>query len=337
MRRPFVRVVLGVLVAGSLGCSQQPPEDAAETAYQTMREVWQEVETAEEKAKLAEEFLAAHPTHERAPGLVSSELYYRGEELDQPQVAYDVAKAVLDATDDPERRFEIAMAMRQTAARVGQPMALGAIVAGLAEHRPLTYSEHVDVIDAATAEELWPVVLEHSEAAIVLATADQYRKDNEDRELSEEEVAKGAARRQGTALAAKGWALARTDQVDEAMAVFQSADQVTPRSYLGVADTDLPVYWGRTLLGRGEVDAAIALLAPAAIFGAAEGATDALREAFVARTGSDEAFEEFLWQSRQQHARVIDDVAAKDYQGTLTSLADVRQDKALLLAFWFPT
>lgn len=337
MRRPFVTVVLGLLCAGTFACSQQPPEDVAETAYQAMREAWQEVETAEEKAKLAEDFLAAHPTHERAPGLVSAELYYRGEELDQPRVAYDVARAVLDATEDPERRFEIAMAMRETAAEVGEPMELGMIVAGLSEHRPLTYSEHTDVVDAAVDEELWPLVLEHSEAALALATEDQYRKDNEDRELTDEMVAKGAALRQGVAMAAKGWALANSDQVDQALEVFQAASDVTPRSYLGVADTDLPVFWGRTLLARGEAGSAVELLGPAAIFGSAEGAMDALREAYVARTGSDEAFEEFLWQSRQQHARVVDDVTAMDYQGTAHSLADLRQDKVMLLAFWFPT
>ncbi len=337
MARTLLTALLMAALVGGLGCGRAPSEEAAELAYQELREVWNETDSSEEKARLAEDFLTTYPASERAARLVPSALYHLGDVLGRPQEAYDLAARVLEATRDPERRFSIAMAMRSTAADLGRPVDLASIVADLSGHRPLLYSEHTSVVEAAFDEGLWDLALSHGEAAHALATEAAFRADNPDREQSAEDVSQGVARRQGVALAAKGWALANLGRVEEALELFEAADRVTPRSYLGVPDSDLPVFWGRTLLARGEHEGAIELLAPAAIFGATEGAMEALRESYTAREGSDAGFDDYLWQSRQRHARVIDDAMIADYDGRLRSLADIRQDRAMLLAFWFPT
>ena len=61
-----------------------------------------------------------------------------------------------------------------------------------------------------------------------------------------------------------------------------------------------------------------------------------LREAYAAKHGSEDGFDEFLWSTRNTHAKVADDFELLDYEGNPYSLAEAN-GKVTLLAFWFPT
>jgi hypothetical protein len=123
-----------------------------------------------------------------------------------------------------------------------------------------------------------------------------------------------------------------------AFARFAAADDLGSVSYLRVPNTPLFSFWGRAALGEGDLDSAVELLGAEAAFGNDGSAAEVyLREAFVAKNGDEEGFEEFLWATRSELATTIDDFRLLDYEGNEISMANVSTGKVTLLAFWFPT
>jgi hypothetical protein len=255
-----------------------------------------------------------------------------------PQGAYDVVSAALEHIEDPEQRFEVSMEMLGLADSVEVPLELAEVANKLGAHRPLTYSEHQQVFETAVDLEEWMVADEHSLAALEIATPEAYRADYPDREFSEEDIAERVQRRQATALAYDGWAAYNMGDTELAFARFAAADDIGSVSYLGVPNTPLYTFWGRAALGEGDFDSAVELLGAEAAFGNdGSGAEIYLREAYAAKNGDEEGFDEFLWATRSELATTVDDFSLLDYAGNEISMADVSTGKVTLLAFWFPT
>ena len=101
-------------------------------------------------------------------------------------------------------------------------------------------------------------------------------------------------------------------------------------------DTPLLRYWGLALLKTGDFDQALEKLAPEAVMGGDEEALHGLKEAYVARSGGEQGFEEYVWRTREELAPRIADFTLPDYEGTPLALSSL-QGKVILLAFWFPT
>ncbi len=142
---------------------------------------------------------------------------------------------------------------------------------------------------------------EHAAAALELATPEAYLANYPDREFTDEEVADRVAARKANALAANGWALFNQGETEAALARFEEADAVGGASYLGLPSSELYSYWGRALLSEGDLDRAIELLGAETAFGNnGSGSETYLREAYVAKNGDEEGFDEFMWSTRNQ-------------------------------------
>lgn len=327
-----------VAVAGILllaGCADDPGL-TAEEAYQVAREAYYEAETPEEKARIAEEYLASWPDSERAPGLAEALLYYRGEELDDPEGAYRIVSEVLTHVEDPERRFAIGMALVPVAHEVGEPLDPASLAAELAAYRPLTFTEHMDVVDAAEEIDAWRTARDHASDALGLATPEAWRADYPEQEADAAEVAERARKRRAAALAHLGWAQHHLGETDEALATFASAEAVTDTNYVGIPETPLGSYWGRALVDVGRPGEALEKLAPDAVMGGDEDARAALRRAFEATRPDDDDFTEYLWSLRERFAPPVDEFTLTDYDGEQVSLSDFN-GQVVMLAFWFPT
>lgn len=327
------------IISLSLACGQQPPDTRdATAAYDELRAAYDAAETAEEWLPQAEAFLETYPKSEQAPEVASEVLYYRGDELGDPVGAYAVVSKLLDRVDDPTRRFEIGMELAPTARKTGQPIDLTAFVTALEAQRPLTFSEHKDVMDQAAADSNWTLLEQQAKAGLEQATADAYRADYPDRELDDARVERAVASRRGEALAAEAWAAFNLDRRDEAFDLFSQADEAMPRSYLGVPTGPLPLYRGRALIRTGQAEEALDVLAPAALFGNDQtDAMDLLRAAWAGTGRQPELLDGWIDTARKRLAPIVDDVRLASYDGELHSLDDLRKDKVMLLAFWFPT
>ena len=338
MSRRITILALVALVGLAGACAKQEQESPAEGAWSELVEAWNGLETAEEKAALAESYLAEFPDTEHSGSMAGVVVYYRGHEMEDPQGAYDVVAPVFEQIEDPEQRFAVGMEMISLADSVEVPLELAEVANSLGAHRPLTYSEHQQVFETAIDLEEWMVADEHSLAALELATPEAYRADYPDREFSDEDLAERVQRRQATALAYDGWATYNLGDTELAFERFTAADDVGSVSYLGVPNTPLYTFWGRAALGEGDFDSAIEFLGAEAAFGNdGSGAEVYLREAYAAKNGDEEGYDEFLWATRNELATSVDDFTLLDYEGNEISLANVSTDKVTLLAFWFPT
>jgi hypothetical protein len=338
MSRKTTTVILVVLVGLAGACAKQEQTSPAEQAWSELVEAWNGLETAEEKAAIAEQYLAEFPDTEHSGSMAGVVVYYRGHEMGDPQGAYDVVAPVFEQIEDPEQRFSVGMEMLGLADSVEVPLELTKIADELAAQRPLTYGEHQQVFETATELEEWSIAAAHASAASNLATPEAYRADYPDREFSDEDVAERAGRRKATSLAYGGWAAYNNGDTELAFARFADADDVGSVSYLGVPNTPLYTFWGRAALGEGDLDSAIKMLGAEAAFGNdGAGAEVYLRQAYAAKNGDQQGFDEFLWATRNELATTIDDFTLLDYEGNEISMSEVSTGKVTLLAFWFPT
>jgi hypothetical protein len=338
MSRKTTILALIVLVGLAGACAKQEQASPAEEAWSGLVEAWNGLETAEDKTALAENYLAEFPDTEHSGSMAGVVVYYRGHEMEDPQGAYNEVASVFERIEDPEQRFAVGMEMLSLADSVEVSLELAEVANSLGAHRPLTYSEHQQVFETAVDLEEWMVADEHSLAALEIATPEAYRADYPDREFTDEDIAERVQRRQATALAYDGWAAYNMGDTELAFARFASADDVGSVSYLGVPNTPLYTFWGRAALGEGDFDSAVELLGAEAAFGNdGSGAEVYLREAYAAKNGDEEGYDEFLWATRNELATTVDDFTLLDYEGNEISMADVSTGKVTLLAFWFPT
>ena len=338
MSRKTTILTLVVLVGLAGACAKQEQASPAEEAWSGLVEAWNGLESAEDKTALAENYLAEFPDTEHSGSMAGMVVYYRGHEMEDPQGAYDVVAPVFEQIEDPEQRFAVGMEMLSLADSVDVPLELAQVANSLGAERPLTYSEHQQVFETAIDLEEWMVADEHALAAMEMATPETYRADYPDREFTDEDIAERVQRRRATALAYDGWALYNMGDTELAFSRFAAADEVGSVSYLGVPNTPLYTFWGRAALGEGDFDSAIELLGAEAAFGNdGSGAEVYLREAYAAKNGDEEGFDEFLWATRSELATTVDDFSLLDYAGNEISMADVSTGKVTLLAFWFPT
>jgi tetratricopeptide (TPR) repeat protein len=339
MSRRATILTLCVLVGLAGACAKQEQATTpAEEAFGALRTAWSEAETSEAKTQLAEDYLAQFPDTEHSGSMAGAIVYYRGNDMEDPEGAYEIVSAALEQIEDPEQRFGVSMELLGLSDSVDVPLDIAVVAIELGAVRPLTYSEDISVVETATDLEEWTVADEHALGALELASPEIYRADYPDREFTDEEVASRVGRRKALALAYDGWALYNLGDTELAFERFEAADEAKSLTYLGVPNTPLYEFWGRAALGEGRYDRAIELLGMETLFGEdGSGAEPYLREAYAAKNGDDDGFDEFLWATRSELATSVDDFELLDYDGNPVTLSDVGDDKVMLLAFWFPT
>jgi tetratricopeptide (TPR) repeat protein len=338
MNRRISIIALVLLVGLAGACAKSDDVDPAEKAWSDLSEAWNGLETAEEKTALAEDYLARFPDTEHSGRLAARVVYYRGQDLGDPQGAYDTVSAALDQIEDPEQRFEVGMRLFDLSDSVDVDLDIAEVAGALAAVRPLTFDEHEWVAGTGIDLEEWSLAMKYADAAAEIATPEVLRADYPDREFSEAQVAQMVGLRRATSLTNAGWAAYNMGNTELAHDRFTAADEVHCVNYLGVPKTPLYTYWGRTALAEGDFDKAIELLAAETLFSEdSSRAEPYLREAYVAKNGDDEGFDEFLWATRNALARTVDDFTLPDFNGNEINLAEASAGKVTLLAFWFPT
>jgi tetratricopeptide (TPR) repeat protein len=316
-----------VLVA----CGQAPVEEA--DPFEAVQQAYRDAETGEEWLPTAWAFLEEHPENEHVPWVTARVLYHQGDEMADQEGAVDLVMSALERATDPEVRFEIATQVAAEAAELGRTVDLATIADDLVAVRPLTFSDNLDLMEAGSEFGEWALVHSAASAGLEQATPETYRADYPDRELTDEEIRESADRRRAMALSWLGWAQFQQGGVDEAMTSFEEAAAVMPTNYFGVAGEPLPRLWGQALLASSVPEDGLQMLAAADLFAGDEEAKEIVEPILAARDDRDA----ILAAVRDRFARPIDDATLADYDGEMHSLAQLREDKVMLLAFWFPT
>jgi tetratricopeptide (TPR) repeat protein len=177
--------------------------------------------------------------------------------------------------------------------------------------------------------------IEKGEALDEQATLALLHKEIKSRQESIADAERAGRRRRAYCKAYQGWAAANLGQYETALASFTSGADDTSYSLLGVDETPLHLFWGKTLTLQGEPEEAMDKLSKEALFGSKD-ATQAFEEAWVATHGSIEGLEERLWALRQEHAKPLPPFALRNYRGETFESTEHIGD-VLLIAAWNPT
>ncbi len=334
---PLVTVLAVVLIVLP-ACTRRenaPARTEAE-AYEAAKSAYHDAETPEAKAAIAESYLKEFPDGKHARSFAWVVAEYRGNELGQKEQAYETLTGVLEANEDPARRLKITLILAPLARDLGRPVDLAGAVAALEKERPLNWDETISVLEEATAAKDWDLVLARSEAALALATPEACAASRRGKGKDEEALRKMADSRASEALAYRALALASTGNVEEAEALFAAAMEKSARNYVGLPTSPAASFRGRIALEQQDWDRALELLAPLAIMGGDAEAMRGVETAWRGKHGSTDGLEEWLWTTRQQLARPVDDFTLADYEGNDHTLSK-ELGKVTLLAFWFPT
>jgi len=332
----------------TLGCgtSEPPPGDSptvADAATEELSEVdraaeetwatWEETEDPEVKVGLARDFLERYPDSDHTGDFLGSAVYHFTESLDRPDEAYEMVETTLSKVEDPDARLETQMQLAVLHSKTGRLDELSALADTMAEEHSFQFTDHLRLMELATEAGAWNLVIEQAEDGMEFASLEAFKAQWPD--YSDEYAARAGQRRSAYCMAYKGWAQENLGLHEAALATFSDAADDTTFSLLGVDDTPLHLYWGKTLLLQGEPDEAMGKLSVEALFGSKE-AKEAYAEAWIATHGSEEGLEERLWALRQEHAKPLPQFALPNYEGETFESTEFIGD-VMLIAAWNPT
>lgn len=328
------------------GTSEPPPGDSptvADAATEELSEVdqaaeetwaiWEETEDPEVKVGLARDFLERYPDSDHTGDFLGSGVYHYTESLDRPDEAYELVEMTLSKVEDPDARLEAQMQLAVLHSKTGRLEELSALADSMAEEHSFEFTDHLELMELATEAGAWDLAIEQVNDAMAFATPEAFKAQWPD--YDDEYAARAGRRRTAYCMAYRGWAEANLGQYDAALASFTSGVDDTSYSLLGVDETPLHLYWGKTLILRGEPEDAMDRLSAEALFGPKE-AKEAYTEAWVAAHGSEDGLEDRLWTLRQEHAKPLPHFALPNYEGETFESTEYIGD-VMLIAAWNPT
>jgi tetratricopeptide (TPR) repeat protein len=322
--------------AGKPAKEKSATAEKSEEAYQAMAEKRRGTEVTAEKLAFTKDFLDEFPETDRTASALAAAFYYQGEAMGDMADAVAYAESIRGKIGDPEVAKAVDKEMLYVYGASQMFSKMTEVADRLAADGSLAAEDHATIIEAAAGGEEWKLALEYCEKGISFATEESYRKEHPDRQFKEGEIERAVNYRRGFLLVMGGWSRANLGEVDRALADFESADKIVSRSYFGTGDHNLNLYWGQTLLMKGDHAAAAEKLAADALVMRDEKALTGLRRAYAAIHGGDAGFDEYAAELHRSIAKSVGDFELADYSGKRHRLSDLRKD-VTLLAFWFPT
>lgn len=326
--------IVGLFLALFLAAPVTAQDEDIESALETLRTALGDSESDSTSVSLLKEFLGEYPDTKYTGPVLGAIAYYQGEAMgDHPgAIAYIEAHiATLEDQDNIKASKIVLGDMYDTPEYKDR---LKALVAELDGFGDLRFNDYTSLIFSAFGTEDWELAGRLVGPAKDRSTPDAVKEDYPD--APEEKVAERSAGRLLDLDVYEGWALANTGGRDEAIELFQSAQDRAKADYFGVPEGMLNVYWGKTLMLAGDNDGALEKLLPMALWGGSETAVKAVKEIFEQNGGTEAGFDDYLFENRVRHARAMDSFAAVDYKGAGHESKDL-MGKVTLIAFWFPT
>jgi tetratricopeptide (TPR) repeat protein len=337
MSRKILIFFAVVLLVANLAAAQEQSDPRKD--YQETMAKYRAEKTEEGKCSIWLDFLKRNPDNDYTYGTVNYlvRTHYLGH-LNDPAAAIRFIDESLSKVASADRKRGIKSLEIGVYGKAKDTEKLKALAVELAAMGEVDYNMHESFTEAAVEAEAWDLALEHADAALALATPEAIKADyaKMGREVDALRIEKAVGWRTGPNIAAKGWALINLGRTVEGLKVFEKALEVTPRFYIGVPDSNLDVYWAKTLLKAGDYSQALERIAPDAVMLGGEEAMELLKKAYIGKHGSEAGLEEYLWNKRVGLARPVDDFTLPDFDGKEHKFSDLK-GKVTILSFWFPT
>jgi hypothetical protein len=332
MARYVTLLALMLAILAAVPVSAQDEE--LEKAVGSLRTELGDSETDAQSAGILKNFLKEFPDTKYTASVLNAIAYYQGEAGGDHAGALAFVEAhiaKLEEEDHINGSKVVLAGLYDSPEYAGQ---LRAVVEELGDDADLSFRNYTNLIFSSFGAEQWDLALELLEPAVKTASSEAVREDYPD--ASDEIVEERSASRMLDLGVYRGWALANTGGQDKALKLFESAAKRSEVDYFGVPEGMVNVYWGKTLVMKGESEAALDKLLPMALWAGSESAKDAVMELFEKGGGCEEDFDHYMLEQRVKHARSMDSFAAKDYEAVTHQSKDL-MGKVTLVAFWFPT
>lgn len=332
--------LLALTLLLALGCgaekTEAPDEEISEVdaAIEAAKEAYASAEEDEDKLAILGEFLAEYPESEHTADVLNAAIYLLVDEMDRREEAYALVEGTIAELEDAEVLFASRMQLAKLHGKTGRVEELTTLARSMGEEHEFVFTDHYELMEIAADAEAWDLLKEQAEAGLTFATEDAYLAQYP--EMTDEEVARGAVRRVTYCKTYEGWALANQGRYEEAEAAYAEAEAAydTSHALLGIDETDLTLYRGKSLALAGKHEAALELLRREAVLG-----SDDAKKTYAASWnevhGSEAGLEENLWAMRNEFAVPLPEFTLADYDGNDVSASDF-EGKVLVLAAWNP-
>ncbi len=330
-------LALTIVAIVSLAAAAETEKNAeAEKAYKRAIEERQVLDSVGDRMAVTKRYLAEYPETKHTAALIGHVFYYQGEKLGDIPGAIAYAEEIRRTIKDPEIAKDVDRKLVELYGDAGMPDKMLALAVQLESDGEMKFTDYWKIIEYGIKAEDWEVVQQYCGKARPLATADAYRQEWSQHEFTDEQADEAAGNRKAMLAIKDGWAKANTGHIDEALADFALANDKIRRSYLDIPEYDLNLYWGGTLVMKGDYGEAIRLFAPEALIMGREEAVAGLEKAYAGMNGSETGYEEYADRLHRDIAKTVDDFDLPDYEGQMRNFTDLRGE-VTLLAFWFPT
>jgi len=327
-------IVLAVLLSLAWAANAQEP-DEMEAFFTELEAKYTAAPDDAAKLEICKEGLTKYPDTDYTVMLLDMAKGH-SIELDRVDDFIELAEKTRGLVESESTKERIDQLLLETFGQVKDIARLNAVAEKLLGEAEKNFNLYYDLIRAYTDAEQWEAVLEYVKKDEPYATAEAYKKDYPDREMSAEELESRAKNREGLLLTYSGWAKANMGNPVDALKDFEKAKNQVHMTYMGYSYGELDYFWGLTLMQAGRTEDALQRLSPLAIFGEDEEAQEALKKAFVKTHGDEANYDEFVAQQRRKFARPIDDFTLAGYNGDRLRLLSFK-GKVIVLSFWFPT
>jgi hypothetical protein len=332
----FALMCILVLAVVAVQCGKKG--NPAEEAYIAIQEKMEsDTLTPQEKATLARDFLGKFPESKYTGEILGNAVYCLSDKLKDTEGAYQLVVSVIGRLQDPEILKDVKFQFIQLLGKMGKSDELKRVIGELTGQGPLGYDDCQLIAGAAAEGKVFDLALENADKALAFATPEAFKVDNPQQEFTQDRIDRMVRRRKAEALAAKGWALCNLGRASEGRSVYEEAKGVTYFNCIGIPETQLNRYIARTDLAEGRNDDAIEALIPEAVFWSEKDAVELLKQAYTAKNGKADGFEDYVRAVRTERARPVEDFTLPDYKSENFTFSSLREGKVALLSFWFPT
>ena len=338
MLRYTTLVALAAVILAGMVAVAIPQDEAVsvDDAYKQLVEKRREYDDMAKRLELTKAFLAKYPDSKYTARLAQHAYYYQGDRLDDVPGAIAYAEGLRAGLTNPEFIVDYDKKMVELYGEAGMLDRMTRLAGQLEEAGEMEFNDYWNIMLVATDHQNWSMVRTYAKKAWPTADAAGYRADHPGYDLTDEELQKAGDNRTGMVAGTEAWALANMGMIDEALSHFEMTSMKLNRSFVGVPDYDIGLYYANTLLMKGDYEAAINMFAPEALIMQNEKAIAGLKDAYTKWNGSNAGYDEYAAKLHVRIAPKIADFELPGYDGKRFKYADIRGD-VTMLAFWFPT
>jgi hypothetical protein len=300
-------------------------------------EAYESAENEREKVQIVEEFLERDTENKfkfRVLNVVTRDMVNR---LEDPNAAFDFAEKHLTGltkTRDVNRANSMLLRL---VGQAGDIQKLNEIIVRLGND--LNIEQELDIAGAARNAEAWDLTYQHASNADSMITPESVRAflAEEDGEEPEDYMAKGMYQYyKAEALFLKGLSQVENGDLDEGLATYKAAHDVSKKNFLGIKYGELNEKWAEALAEKEDWQGVMDILALDALLVDDEKALETYKKAYLAAGGEESELEGHLARKMDEITKEVPDFQAYGYDGSKVSYTDLKSD-VTLLAFWFPT